>query len=571
MSTLTLPIYPEDCIGDSSAKHNYNALSLNAAICNLSSQFFSVDNNYFNIFNSLQNDIPIFNNFASTYGNTGDIDSAAATVSLLSSYWSNYEFSIHLPVNISSFSTEDVVCPTVTQDFTTLQSIAFEYLNLNYPAINFPISSVVNVVVFVYSTPVNPSFPSDLITSITSPEFSYMTRHMNASLYRQDVHFANGNLIQFINDGNGNWNFVNTIAGNPLSTKNGLVPNLLPSQTRILVPQKGQLDRATINLTINSNINNYNVYAAALNSGHYIAGVSDITLTISAGVTVGSSDTAHSSLVVNSDLLNNAIGFTEGDTVTIVNNGNIIGAGGKGGVGMTWQYSSILATDANNGTDGGDAILLQFPTFINNLGTIAGGGGGGAGGFIPQSSQLTFELTTLGDYTGGGGGGGGAGSVAGIGNSGGIGYDDIAYINQSAPGGGFSGVANVSWQTATYNKNQAVYDQTVINSLLHIVNAGWLNGSLGGSGNSTIGGQGGASGAITDKNYYAYNGALKGSATKGGNGGNLGLPGVSTGIYTNFAGVPTQYPPLGGNAGNYINGSSFVTYLAQGRLLGNIG
>ena len=48
---LTQEIYREDCVGDSSGKHNYNLLSLDTTICNLSSQFFISNNNFYTIFN----------------------------------------------------------------------------------------------------------------------------------------------------------------------------------------------------------------------------------------------------------------------------------------------------------------------------------------------------------------------------------------------------------------------------------------------------------------------------------------------------------------------------------------
>ena len=50
---LTLIINPEECVGDSLAKHNFNFLSLDSVTCNLSSLFFS----------KLNNSIPLNNTF----------------------------------------------------------------------------------------------------------------------------------------------------------------------------------------------------------------------------------------------------------------------------------------------------------------------------------------------------------------------------------------------------------------------------------------------------------------------------------------------------------------------------
>ena len=83
--------------------------------------------------------------------------------------------------------------------------------------------------------------------------------------------------------------------------------------------------------------------------------------------------------------------FPAGSTLKIINHGSIRGGGGNGGA-LT-----------QNGYDGGTALILDFPTTIDNTsGTIWGGGGGGGG--------------AGGDYAIGGGGG--AGVPAGNGGTG---------------------------------------------------------------------------------------------------------------------------------------------------------
>lgn len=88
--------------------------------------------------------------------------------------------------------------------------------------------------------------------------------------------------------------------------------------------------------------------------------------------------------------------FTAGSTITITNNGYIVGCGGQGGDGNDGVTEGIGTRWA-----GGDALYATFACTVYNNGTIAGGGGGGKGG------------------DGGGGnstaGGGGAGSMGGVG------------------------------------------------------------------------------------------------------------------------------------------------------------
>lgn len=167
-----------------------------------------------------------------------------------------------------------------------------------------------------------------------------------------------------------------------------------------------QFQNIDIPLTIASNTNTYDVYA---NRGPtYIPGISRITVTVNPGVTVGATSTGTYAMLVPS-------AFSPLDTVTIVNNGVISGAGGPGGA------CGNVGVTGGNGNTGGSALFLQRPTTINNLGTIAGGGGGGGGGgayyvVTPRPSRTGGPFATA--YDGGGGGGAG-GTVVGTGAAGG--------------------------------------------------------------------------------------------------------------------------------------------------------
>ncbi len=66
-----------------------------------------------------------------------------------------------------------------------------------------------------------------------------------------------------------------------------------------------------------------------------------------------------------------SIAWPTGSRVTIVNNGSILGCGGRGADGNASPYPA---------TEGGTALRAQVPIFVVNNGTIAGGGGGGGGG-----------------------------------------------------------------------------------------------------------------------------------------------------------------------------------------------
>lgn len=216
----------------------------------------------------------------------------------------------------------------------------------------------------------------------------------------------------------------------------GLVPN---TPANAAVPTSGQIavadfygaqNRASVPLTISANTQNYNVYTQASASPLYVAGSTDITLTIQPGVLVGSSSTGSYALSVPNS-------FNPADTVTIVNNGVVIGRGGNGGSGGS--ASPFPFGVAGGGAVGGYAVYVNFPTTITNNGTLAGGGGGGGGGRAGQVvSPPTNPKQPSGPVTnyGGGGGGGGAGYPGGSGGGGGSPGGGSGSSGSSTAGGG---------------------------------------------------------------------------------------------------------------------------------------
>lgn len=162
--------------------------------------------------------------------------------------------------------------------------------------------------------------------------------------------------------------------------------------------------RVAVNLTIASNVQNYDVFA---NRGPtYSAGTTDVTVTVNPGIVVGSASTGSFAMLVPS-------AFDAADTVTIVNNGTIIGMGGNGGNGGSGGPAAGGSPGTPGGV-GGSALSVSRPTIVTNNGTVAAGGGGGGGGGALTSSPLIASSRRA-----GGGGGGGAGNNVGTGGSGG--------------------------------------------------------------------------------------------------------------------------------------------------------
>lgn len=178
----------------------------------------------------------------------------------------------------------------------------------------------------------------------------------------------------------------------------------------------------TFNATIASNTQNYNIKSAAIAAGWNQVLPLLATITINSGVVVGSSSTG-------AYALQTGVTFPAGSTITIINNGYIVGMGGAGA-------AAVGSGNGNGGGSAGPALLIQQATTIYNNSIIGGGGGGGGGGGAGRSCRFGWTAA-------GGAGGGGAGNNAGSPNgstlSGGAGYTGGVYGAERGGTGGAGG------------------------------------------------------------------------------------------------------------------------------------
>jgi hypothetical protein len=268
---------------------------------------------------------------------------------------------------------------------------------------------------------------------------------------------------------------------------------------------RGEPSVVDIALTIASNTNNYNIFNSK--GSTYVAGKTNVTLTINSGVSVGSTSTGTYALQTGT-------GWASGDTITIVNNGTIKGRGGDGGVGgsrvnppnSNGFAPTLVTTAAAVGSNGGNAFRAQFATTFTNNGSVYGGGAGGGGG--GSATTLTVGYKGASGWVGGSGGGGGAG------------------VNGGSGGAGGTAV----WTDVLGNPNAGT------------------TGATGSSGTSTSGGGGGASQSMGDA-----------SGGAGGSGGGLGSNGSSgsTGTSTT-SGDFVEAGAAGGTRGYYQVGLNFI-------------
>lgn len=227
----------------------------------------------------------------------------------------------------------------------------------------------------------------------------------------------------------------------------------------------------------------------------YVAGSSDITVTVAPGVYIYST---------NSVGTGNALtiqGATAGDTIRLINSGYIIGGGGRGGARQS-EVGGVLPTN------GSTALKLGFDLTVENTSTgwICGGGGGGAGSPTNSNDEAV-------------GGGGGAG-----GGNGGFNSSSILIGvpgNSGTVGAGGGGGRSLS---SSGSEN--------------------LSGGTGGTTTSALNFAGGGGG-------YAGGGGGSGPGIVGGGGGGWGAPGGKGYLLDPFFGV--TYPISGGNGGSYGN------------------
>ena len=209
----------------------------------------------------------------------------------------------------------------------------------------------------------------------------------------------------------------------------------------------GKNARRTITITIYGAINDFNPWTYRNGGGTnvttspasmYIAGVSDISVIINTGVTVGASSTGANAFTVDTN-------WNGTDTINILNSGTISGAGGNGGSGGSAPAAAGTTAGAA-GAAAGSALYITRYTTIYNYSIIQVGGVGGGGGMGSTSGSIKLGFTKY----GGSGGGGGAGTVVGNGGTGGTPHNYNGGAGSLSAGGGWTATSGI---TATFGGN----------------------------------------------------------------------------------------------------------------------
>ena len=284
----------------------------------------------------------------------------------------------------------------------------------------------------------------------------------------------------------------------------------------------GKSNRVSVSSTFSSSTANASLNISAI--GGYVAGVTDITVTINGGIYLYATSTGNYGLTLT--------GGTAGDTLTIVNNGFIMGMGGIGG------NTAVGGGVGGVGAPGGPALNIGtgIGATINNTNGSAyiGGGGGGGGG-------------------GNGGGGGGAGGADGGTGNGGTGAGAGGGIGASGSNGGSSNGGGGGGRVFPGVGGAAV----TVAATVRAPGLGGTGGGSGGAGPAIKGG--GVSGAGGSSNGVGGNG----NGSSGGGGGGWGASGGSgtNGIGGNAAGgAGGKAVNLNGNSVTWTSGNTTRVY-----------
>jgi hypothetical protein len=199
---------------------------------------------------------------------------------------------------------------------------------------------------------------------------------------------------------------------------------------------------------------NYNIYDAAVRFGYVVGSGLPIhgTLVVRSGTQLLSGSVEFPAFISPSNLPVNS-------QITVVVEGDAVVAG-KGGRGGTGAPSGVCGCEpGGDGSPGGPAMQLNFPTKLINYGVIGGGGGGGGGG----GSECAYVWNAS---AGGGGGGAGWGEGGGVngcgvtaGRLGGVGGNGDAY--SGGGGGGPGNIFTASGGNGGQLGHYGIYGQTI--------------------------------------------------------------------------------------------------------------
>lgn len=410
MSNFIKTIDFSDCVGDSLGKHNYNFLSLDQTICNLSSKFFNQNNNYYTVFSDLCANIERFNKFADIFEYPFDINEATTATKYMSSYWHKSEINFTFPINIYKDNTSIYYLDENTSD-DNFKNWGINKLKKTYPETNFIPGTVANIFFLLHSNLGKISSIEKTSSQIASEANPVLVEFLNDGEYIVPSGVTKINVLLVAGGGGGGGNGQRSgggggSGGGILYLQNLTVNPYQKIPVKIGLGGIGGVGYGYGNNGGNTTFGSYSIIGG--NGGH-----SSVGGDLQGGVAV---------------------------------TGNLGGNGGRG------QYSTIESAQ-----NGGNGYFFNLNNKYYGGGggggndykgiTTGGLGGGGKGGHSSYANNISSYLAENG-LKNTGGGGGGAARDQGRGANGGSG---IVIVVQKTP-------TDSVQSTRTYNVNQTKED-----------------------------------------------------------------------------------------------------------------
>jgi hypothetical protein len=204
MDKLINNINLSDCVGDSLGKINYNFLSLDMNVCNISSTFLKPPKNYNSYFLDLSSNINNFNIFADYFEYPTDFNLATTATKYLSSSWQKSEITFTFPINVYQADGNIKLYIDVNYPNDTLNVFGLNKLNSLYSAKNFPPNTIANIIFLLYSNNVGENS-----VTIDSFDFGIVDKVFNFVARKKDVFIKEIRISKFKVDAvSKSWTFL---------------------------------------------------------------------------------------------------------------------------------------------------------------------------------------------------------------------------------------------------------------------------------------------------------------------------------------------------------------------------
>jgi hypothetical protein len=233
MKSITVELQKNECVGDSVAKHNYNTLVLDTKVCNLSSSFFNISDNYKKYFDDYVNFIPTLTTAYTEYKNESvyRYKLMNATVNSMSPYWNKHEFTVQLNTNISLDYSTTQVGNYLKTDVIPLCAECHKYITKNYPASSFLTPTVAHVIGFFYNC-LQPNINSHVTVDSYPKDFSESYKEMNVSFNKKSVTLLGMYIFSFTNDIIPNYWYLTRVLPDP----NKAIGTFYPDEQYLPIP-----------------------------------------------------------------------------------------------------------------------------------------------------------------------------------------------------------------------------------------------------------------------------------------------------------------------------------------------